>query len=362
MALRAKGRWWSFTLNATEEDTLEHPRLEVGDDVAYYIYQLERGEAGRRHFQGALRLTRPQGMTWVKRLLGDRAHVEVARDPQKLVQYCRKAETRIEGPWEAGEVVGVKRSRRDEMARAVVTGRSLADVAAEDPGTFVSCYKGLTELQSLRDRPVYRNAKTFVLQGSTGIGKSLAASKLFPNAYRLFNAVAPWFDGYAGEDCIIIEEMGPDMMSIDFFKQLTDCYKMRLPVKGSSVWNDAKTIIITTNYGHVGHWYPKATEANLSALLRRLTWIRCDLDQEFRKGVKQIAKWKNDLIAVMNGNRIGEKIDGWLSPMQKGSVVLQQTHCSGNTVGVRRGECTLTVVRSRQSCSGKRSRGRTVGS
>ena len=85
--------------------------------------------------------------------------------------------------------------------------------------------------------------------GAPGTGKSRMARDLFPNAY--FKAINHWWDGYAGEDTVIIDEW--ELTSGKFIghhlKIWADRYPFKMEVKGSTLpLQRPKRLIITTNY------------------------------------------------------------------------------------------------------------------
>jgi hypothetical protein len=85
--------------------------------------------------------------------------------------------------------------------------------------------------------------------GPPGTGKSRKARDKFPNAY--FKAVNHWWDGYAGEETVIIDEweVGSGKFIGHHLKIWSDRYPFKMEVKGSSLpLQRPKRIIVTTNY------------------------------------------------------------------------------------------------------------------
>ena len=98
-----KSRRWVFTLNNPENTMLFN---ELPEGVAYIIWQRERGAEGTEHLQGYVRFTNPKGLTGAKRLIGERAHMEIANGTeQQCIDYCSKEDTKVEGPFSFGTVV-----------------------------------------------------------------------------------------------------------------------------------------------------------------------------------------------------------------------------------------------------------------
>lgn len=109
MSGRAKN--WVFTLNnPTEEETENLRNLIDDDEVCYIVFQTEL--VTTLHHQGFVQFTTRKTFNQVKVLLGGRAHLEVSRgSPLEASEYCKKEESRIDGPFEYGELANGGRAR-----------------------------------------------------------------------------------------------------------------------------------------------------------------------------------------------------------------------------------------------------------
>ena len=97
-------RRWVFTLNNPAEHL---PGSEGGvfdpGDATYWVYQLERGEAGTEHLQGLLVFGSVKSMDQVLAIVPG-GHVERMRGRfDQAKAYCTKEDTRVAGPWEGGQ-------------------------------------------------------------------------------------------------------------------------------------------------------------------------------------------------------------------------------------------------------------------
>lgn len=68
-----------------------------------FVFQLEEGQSGYRHYQGMISLKKKKRFQQVVEMLG--CHIEVAQNPFALKQYCQKRETRVAGPWDEKSVM-----------------------------------------------------------------------------------------------------------------------------------------------------------------------------------------------------------------------------------------------------------------
>lgn len=64
------------------------------------VGQIERGEEkGYMHWQLTFTLKEKKRMSWLKNHFHDKAHLELAHNPDACYDYCSKSETRVQGPF-----------------------------------------------------------------------------------------------------------------------------------------------------------------------------------------------------------------------------------------------------------------------
>lgn len=295
---RQQARGWVFTLNlnaALEADPFaETARALPLDDwrqhhgLLYGVYQLEVGEQGNAHFQGALYFDRKRTRAFILRLDGlVGAHLEVMRGkPEEAAAYCQKDESRVDGPWEIGDLPRGQGARTDleraaDLIRADPSG-GIKRVAEEDPGTFIKYHRGLNAF-ALQMAP-QRSTPTcfFVLYGCGGVGKSetarhfgeyLALQDEAGTNGRLWELPAPkgsgtYWDGYRQGDTVIINEMDGSRFRPGFFKQLVDRGPMQVPIHHGTLEFNSRYIIATTNIPPT-HWW-KDLKGGPAAIKRRI--------------------------------------------------------------------------------------------
>lgn len=141
---------YCFTLNnPTDDDTqlladLAVDDIRIGKCVAYVVYQLEAGENGTQHYQGYIQFTKRSTLATAKRIVGLRAHLEVARGtPKDNEQYCTK-EPRLSDPVRFGTIISTQGKRSDisefvaDAKNRKLTERELIDehpdILAKYPG------------------------------------------------------------------------------------------------------------------------------------------------------------------------------------------------------------------------------------
>lgn len=266
-------RVWIFTVNADASGNLPELNLDV-QDVRFATWQREAAPTtGRHHWQGCLKLRRPMRLPAVKRLLGgDRAHVEIARDWEAAKKYCGKDETRVGPGGQVGEDIAQgHRSDLDGAIDRLRAGAPLRAIADEQPRTYLKYHKGFEALKMAFDKPVPIERTTIVLIGATGVGKTRFIYDNFPidEVYNVFDIRTPWFCGYAGEKVALLDECNVGMMDVNFFKQLSDRYPIRVPVKGGSAAWKTELLFCTSNRA-ISEWWPNISQHDLDAVYRRV--------------------------------------------------------------------------------------------
>lgn len=100
--------------------------------------------------------------------------------------------------------------------------------------------------------------------GEAGTGKSRTVREAYPDAY--IKGANKWWDHYAGEKVVIIEDLGPQMINAVHLKCWSDRYAFACEGKGYSMKIRPEKIIITSNYT-IDEVYPE--KQNYDPLLRR---------------------------------------------------------------------------------------------
>lgn len=103
--LEASGsaREYCFTIHLREGWLFDDSNFH---EAQYLILQLEEcPDSGRLHYQGYVQCKTKSRPTRVKSILkANHAHLEIRRGtPEQARDYCKKEESRVDGPWEYGE-------------------------------------------------------------------------------------------------------------------------------------------------------------------------------------------------------------------------------------------------------------------
>ena len=240
----------------------------------YVCFQLEKGEEGTPHFQGYIEFRTAVALTGLKKIAAT-AHWETRRDTRaKARDYCRKEDTRLEGPWEHGDFnAGGAGSRTDLQLigeLAVKTG-SFRACCEEDLSLSIKYHNGLKAVIAATRVERTEPPRVALFYGPTGTGKTKQAYAQFPDLFRKHPGTR-WFDGYEGQESLLLDDFGgaSSKLRLDYVLQLLDRYPFTLEIKGSYTPLLATKIVITTNI-HPKMWYDYSKrEEQYKALARRI--------------------------------------------------------------------------------------------
>ena len=254
-----------FTLNNPKDKTFQWPEF-----VRYAIWQLERGESGTPHLQGYIEFSKTMSFTAIKKVVGKAAHVEARRGTRDQARdYCRKEESRVEGPWEFGTWISGSGHRTDieTVLDALKEGKNEEQILDEHPIEWARNYKVIERYRMIKAPKRTFKSAFHVHVGDSGTGKTRAVQELAPAGY--WKRPGQWYDGYDGVQDLILDEIDKQEIPLGDLLRIIDRYPMLLPVKGGHVGCCPSAVYATSNVP-VEEWYPNIRKAEREALIRRI--------------------------------------------------------------------------------------------
>lgn len=248
----SQSRFWCYTLNNYGEEQWAHFQ---NIPAQYHVFGREVGTAGTPHLQGYIEFEKPIRLNAVKVLMGtDAVHLELRKaKAYQAADYCKKDGDFHEYgtvPLPPAEKVDSKK-RWLKVLRACQAG-DWTWVEENEPYLWL--------LQEKKIRSHYKCPKSIEvldnewIYGPTGTGKSRTAREQFPDAY-IKDASSHWWDGYNGEDVVIIEDLDKYHVKQGYYLKIwADHYAFPAQIKGGQQMIRPKKIIVTSNYSPEDIW------------------------------------------------------------------------------------------------------------
>nr|WAE42487.1 MAG: replication associated protein [Cressdnaviricota sp.] len=252
-----QGANWCYTLNNYTDDHETKLRGILG--VKYHVCGREVGEAGTPHLQGYLELTTRMRMGAVKELIGiPEIHLELRKArAYQAADYCKKDGDFYE--------VGTEPPRPKKVDNKIRWREVLDKCIAGDWVWMVEHEPYLWLMNEKRMRSHYKCSKSIDvlsnewIYGPTGSGKSRDARTRYPDAY-IKDASNHWWDGYNGEDVVIIEDFDKYHVKQGYYLKIwADHYAFPAQIKGGQMMCRPSKIIVTSNYSPREIWEDNST-------------------------------------------------------------------------------------------------------
>ena len=253
--------------------TFNNPELEVFDYCVglelfswKYIFQIEVGENnGTRHIQGFVDTHVKVRFSTMRNRMAEAGfpgcHLEMCRNRNNAINYCRKEATREDGPFtnlSAYELdaAGQGRRRDLELLQAdVKAGKSRLYIAENHFNAFLQYNAGIMRYQQLLQRPREEKTKVLYLFGLPGVGKSRFALEVAKKIARperndsdiYYKVSGKWWDLYENHSTVIWDDFrGCDYRLSELLK-LMDRYPYKIEVKGAVLEFNSQLLIMTSN-------------------------------------------------------------------------------------------------------------------
>lgn len=249
---------------------------QVYNDHRDIIRYMCRGQetcpkTGKLHYQGWIQFVNKKRMGGVKKIFNSKQlHLEPCRGSEHdNERYCKK-----DGDWwEVGTFINQgQRTDLEAIKKILDDEQPMEEVADRFFGDYIRYHRGFEAYRALvqkRKAKAFRKVEVEVLHGTTGTGKTRLGYA--EAGYKIDGEELNWWDGYEGEEVILIDEYD-SQVPITKLLNILDGYQLRLPIKGGFTYARWKKVIITSNL-HPDDWHLHAKPLHRDALRRRITKI-----------------------------------------------------------------------------------------
>jgi len=250
----------------------------------YLVYQEERcPHTGRLHLQGYIRYAKR--LRWkqvVDQLKKDMptVYVRKAKKPELACKrYCTKKASRVTEGKELGkmtETAGQQghRSDLDSVIESCAAGKTLSEIAADNPHQYIKFHGGIEALHRLIGRDqTYRTEwrpemMISVLWGPTNTGKTYRVLKEHPGLYQVNPGRDPWGD-YIGQDVILLDEFDPNLWPLRTMNKICDQYPLTLDARYHNNFAAWTKVYIIAN-DPPSSWWMAEQPMHRNAFFRRI--------------------------------------------------------------------------------------------
>lgn len=255
-----KTRNFRFVWNNYPEDVspLSFP------ECVYLIYGKEIAPTtGTPHLQGHIVFKNPRSVNGVRKLMKG-CDVRVSDLPDHNIEYCKK-----DGSVTESGVRPKTQKQKGELG-AEMYKKAFADAKAGNfdaipEGIRFRYYRTIKEIhKDHMERPANLEDTCGVWYwGLAGSGKTTKAWAEAPLAYM--KRTNKWWDGYQGEETVIIDDVDPDHACLrHHFKLWADKFAFIAETKGGSLFIRPKKVIITSQYEPDMIWTDTETRQAIS--------------------------------------------------------------------------------------------------
>lgn len=281
--------------SANCEGEYNWPKVSAGtlSEIAGMAWQIELcPTTGRAHVQGYVEMHATTRFERIKAILNmPSAHMAERQKSRKhAIDYVTKEETREENTFPV--LIGLchdqdtknyksrqgARTDIQGMVDLIKSGKRTIEQLDADADTFVKFSRGFADVRRIIQQSQAKRIRTelevVVYWGAAGSGKTRAVYDKHgvENVFTLIaDNSACWFDGYEGEDVLLIDDF-KGWVTYSMLLKILDIYPLRCPVKNSFTYAKWTKVYITSNYDPAT-WYSGAG-IDYNALKRRFTSVK----------------------------------------------------------------------------------------
>lgn len=330
-SLNGQNFFLTFPQNDTDAQlAMDRLKQSIGDDLVCAIIAQEKHQDGHNHlhiyFKTNKRIQTTKN-TYFNYIADKQGNYQTCRKPIDVINYISKTGNYITYNLDVKKYNYEKKTKTTVQSKGIfkqitdlITDKTnYEDILNKYPEICLQHGKKIKEyIQDIKlaSRPKFRNWQMDVEYhyGDTGTGKSKYAFEGYnPETHYVLRKANGennvWWDGYTGQETVIIDDFSPKCYRLSYMLNLLDRYAMTVDYKGGSTQMLAKRVIITSNYAPNDLYTTEVCKEHKKALLRRFTLIK-----EYIKETPLISQ--NLLIDNTNIEDVEESISGIINQVE----------------------------------------------
>lgn len=275
-----KSRNYCFTWNNYPSDliypTISQDSAEnIFGKFKYIIFGFENcPTTGTPHIQGYVDWINPRTIGGLKKI-NKSIHWEIRKGTfDQAVDYCKKTGLFVEfgEPNQQGARTDLTKIKTD-----IINGLKVDDIAIDNPELYHKYGRTFNKIEDIAMRRRFRTTMTRGIWywGPTGVGKShLAFEGYTPETHYVHPNDNGWWDGYAQQDTVIINDFRGEISYNDLLK-LVDKWPEKVKRRGREPLPFlSKTVIVTSSLHPAAVYKRRNEEDSLEQLFRRFEIVR----------------------------------------------------------------------------------------
>lgn len=287
--LTTKGRFVKWFLTIWPELDMEVLEETLNENCKWWVIQRERCPTTERlHYHFVCHLKEALTFGGLKRLL-DIEGTGTAKSfklwggeggLQRVIKYCSKAETRVEGPWSGGDLPNKRRRAGEVIVEMIEGGSTNRDIAKMFPlqARMLNDIRDALDMNTvMRDRDA--PPTVWFVHGEPGVGKTRKFFDMVNDMKEVHILNTPpssgtwFFNGYHQQTIALFDDANPPTeRNIVQWLRVLDRYPLRVDTKGGSIQFNSPIIGITTNLTW-DEWTAFLVPGHKAALRRRISHI-----------------------------------------------------------------------------------------
>lgn len=244
-------------------------RLHEIDTVEEYVIAEEEHKDGNLHLHAYVKYatgiklaSAPDMFTFPPHLSGN---YQPTRSPKAVIKYCTK-----DGNYISSFDVNDYLNKKKKLSVATIKEKS-AKRALEDGDIEIHSIRNYNLARSiLCDEYHHDSVRGLWIWGPSGTGKSTSVRAEFPSLF--LKQQNKWFDGYAGEEAILIDDMDSSCLS-HYLKIWADSFACQGEVKGGMCQLQHKTFIVTSNRSIEDLFTEEETVKHIDEVTGQCNWV-----------------------------------------------------------------------------------------